>query len=67
MLDRFMHGSVVDFIWFQFPQIGLNFAIFNLADTAITPGVILLSVTLIFGGKRSRGKAAELKTQAGSG
>lgn len=67
LLDRFMHGSVVDFIWFQLPQIGLNFAIFNLADTAITIGVILLSITLIFGGKRSRGKTAELKAQAGPG
>ncbi|HEU5375902.1 MAG TPA: signal peptidase II [Ktedonobacteraceae bacterium] len=56
VLDRLIHGSVVDFIWFQIPQIGLNFAIFNLADAAITLGVTLLFVTLIFRGKRGRGK-----------
>ncbi|HEX4715997.1 MAG TPA: signal peptidase II, partial [Ktedonobacteraceae bacterium] len=32
LLDRFTHGSVVDFIWFRIPQIGFSFAIFNLAD-----------------------------------
>ena len=57
LLDRLIHGSVVDFIWFQIPQIGLNFAIFNLADAAITIGVALLFVTLIFGGRRSRDEA----------
>lgn len=57
LLDRVIHGSVVDFIWFQIPQIGLNFAIFNLADAAITIGVVLLFVSLIFGRRRSRNEA----------
>jgi signal peptidase II len=54
LLDRFTHGSVVDFIWFRIPQIGFSFDIFNLADSAITIGVILLFVTLVFGGLRPR-------------
>lgn len=54
LLDRFTHGSVVDFIWFRIPQIGFSFAIFNLADSAITIGIILLFVALIFGNTRSR-------------
>jgi signal peptidase II len=59
LLDRFIHGSVVDFIWFQIPQINFNFAIFNLADAAISVGVVLLFVTLIFSGVRNRGETAE--------
>ena len=60
LLDRFTHGSVVDFIWFQIPQIGFSFAIFNLADAAISVGVVLLFITLIFSGVRSRGEIQEL-------
>lgn len=56
LLDRFTHGSVVDFIWFQIPQIGFSFAIFNLADAAISIGVVLLFVTLLFSGLRNRGE-----------
>lgn len=59
LLDRFFHGSVVDFIWFQIPQIGFNFAIFNLADASISVGVVLLFVTLLFGGLRNRGEVKE--------
>lgn len=61
LLDRFTHGSVVDFIWFQIPQIGFSFAIFNLADSAISIGVVLLFVALLFGGLRSRSEAQETR------
>ncbi len=54
LLDRFLHGSVVDFVWFRIPQIGFSFAIFNLADAAISVGVVLLFITLLFGGMRSQ-------------
>ncbi len=54
LLDRFTHGSVVDFIWFRIPQIGFSFAVFNVADSAISVGVVLLFLTLIFGGLRGR-------------
>jgi signal peptidase II len=54
VFDRLIHGSVVDFIWFQIPQIGFSFAIFNLADAAITTGVVLLFLILLFGGKRGK-------------
>lgn len=66
LLDRFTHGSVVDFIWFRIPQVHFSFAIFNLADSAITVGVVLLFVALLFtsgrartGEKRSRQPLAE--------
>jgi len=54
LLDRFTHGSVVDFIWFRIPQWHFSFAIFNLADAAITVGVILLFVALLLTSSRAR-------------
>lgn len=54
LLDRLTHGSVVDFIWFRIPQIGFSFAVFNLADAAISVGVVLLFITLLFGGVRGK-------------
>lgn len=51
LIDRVHHsGYVVDFISFRIPQIGFSFAVFNLADAAISVGVFLLFVTLLFGG-----------------
>jgi signal peptidase II len=49
LLDRFTHGSVVDFVWFRIPEYGFSFAVFNLADSAISIGVVLLLATLFFG------------------
>jgi signal peptidase II len=50
LIDRVRHGGyVVDFISFNIPQLNFHFAIFNLADAAISVGVILLFVTLLFG------------------
>ncbi len=57
LLDRFLHGSVVDFIWFQIPQANFSFAIFNIADAAISVGVALLFVTLLFSGTRGKVEA----------
>jgi signal peptidase II len=53
LIDRAHHsGYVVDFISFNIPQLNFHFAIFNLADAAISVGVILLFVSLLFGGLR---------------
>src|SRR5260370_25411326 len=50
IIDRVRHaGYVVDFIAFRIPQIGFYFAIFNIADAAISVGVFLLFVALLFG------------------
>lgn len=64
LLDRFTHGSVVDFIWFQIPQIHFSFAIFNLADAAISVGVVLLFIALLFGGVQGRKKAEQTEPQS---
>jgi signal peptidase II len=63
LIDRAQHsGYVVDFISFRIPQINFYFAIFNLADAAISVGVFLLFVTLLFGGLRRSGETPP-KTQ----
>lgn len=43
-IDRLVFGGVRDFIYLKF----INFAIFNIADMAITIGAILFCVSVIF-------------------
>jgi len=65
LIDRARHsGYVVDFIFFRIPQIGFNFAIFNLADAAISVGVFLLFVALLFGNLRKPGTQRSEPTPA---
>jgi signal peptidase II len=46
LVDRFAHRYVVDFIHFHIPAIGFDFAVFNVADSAISIGVVLLAFLL---------------------
>lgn len=60
LIDRALHaGYVVDFIFFQIPQIGYRFAIFNFADASISVGVILLLFFVLAGGLRQTRKTGE--------
>ncbi|WP_121939921.1 signal peptidase II [Eilatimonas milleporae] len=52
LIDRFIHGAVVDFIHLH--ALGRSFYVFNVADSAITVSVVLL----VLDGLRSRGKTA---------
>ena len=64
LIDRVRHGGyVVDFISFNIPQFNFHFAIFNLADAAISTGVVLLFLTLLFGSILKPEEASK-KTQA---
>lgn len=45
LLDRFTHTYVVDFIHFQIPGV-FNFAVFNVADSAICVGVAMIALFL---------------------
>lgn len=65
-IDRVLYGQVVDFLQFNFKfslfghAIDYTFAIFNLADTAITVGVVLFFIDALQGWlKERRGKPNE--------
>lgn len=45
ILDRFAHAFVVDFVHFQIPGV-FDFAVFNVADSAICIGVIVIALCL---------------------
>lgn len=45
LLDRFTRSYVVDFVHFQIPGV-FNFAVFNVADSAITIGVVVIAFCL---------------------
>lgn len=45
LLDRFTRGYVVDFVHFQIPHV-FDFAVFNVADSAITTGVVAIAAVL---------------------
>ena len=44
MIDRFLRGYVVD----MFQTLFVEFAIFNVADAALTVGTVLMAISLIF-------------------
>lgn len=50
IIDRFLHGAVVDFLHFHYA--GYSFYVFNVADSAITLGVILLLIDGLRGGEK---------------
>ncbi|WP_376795643.1 signal peptidase II [Thermogemmatispora sp.] len=61
LIDRLRHGGyVVDFILFRIPQIGFRFAVFNLADAAISVGVVLLLLLMLVGALPHASGAADL-------
>ena len=63
IIDRLRHaGYVVDFIAFRIPQINFYFAIFNVADAAISVGVFLFFVALLVTSFRRPRKTAEVKS-----
>jgi signal peptidase II len=51
LLDRFRLGYVVDFVHFQIPSLGFSFAVFNLADSGISVGVVMLIGLLLLSSK----------------
>jgi signal peptidase II len=52
-LDRGLYGAVADFFHFHWHE--RSFYVFNLADSAITLGVVLLFLDLVADGRRKNG------------
>jgi len=56
LLDRFLHGGVVDYVYWH---CGFDFAIFNFADVMIDLGVLMI---LIISFRKDRATAAKEKS-----
>ncbi len=54
LLDRFLHGGVVDYVYWH---CGFDFAIFNFADVMIDLGVLLILITSFRDDHKARQKA----------
>ena len=54
LIDRFRLGSVVDFLDVHYQ--GLHWPAFNVADSCITIGVLLLALKIVWGEKKATGK-----------
>ncbi len=51
LIDRFIHGYVVDFFEVR------GFPVFNVADSCVTVGAILVVIYLVFGGTHDRSES----------
>ncbi|WP_047984950.1 signal peptidase II [Ornithinibacillus californiensis] len=54
-IDRLFHQEVVDF--FDFIIFGYDFPIFNIADAALTIGVVIVIIATLLDEKKQKGKA----------
>lgn len=59
-------GSVVDFLFFRLPQLGFQFYIFNVADAAISVGISLLFLLILFEGFHRARQTPGRKNAAGA-
>lgn len=55
-IDRLFRGEVVDFVSVLIPVINYSFPIFNVADAALTLGVIMLIIYILFDGRKEKKK-----------
>lgn len=62
LIDRLRQGYVTDFIHFKIPEIGFDWPVFNIADSCIVVGVVLLvALSVLREGRRkpSSGPSAD--------
>jgi signal peptidase II len=59
LIDRLRMGKVVDFIDFGIPGINFRWFTFNIADAAITIGLILFAISILFHKKPSEDGAGD--------
>ncbi|MDN7244258.1 signal peptidase II [Planococcus shenhongbingii] len=57
-IDRMLRGEVVDFVDVLIPVINYDFPIFNVADAALTVGVVLMIIFIIIDEKQEKKKVS---------
>ncbi|WP_033541431.1 signal peptidase II [Planococcus sp. CAU13] len=57
-IDRMLRGEVVDFVDVLIPVVNYHFPIFNIADAALTIGVILMIIFVIYDEKQQKKKVS---------
>ena len=57
-IDRMARGEVVDFVDVLIPVINYDFPIFNIADAALTIGVVLMIIYIILDEKQQKKKVS---------
>ena len=57
-IDRMWRGEVVDFVDVLIPIINYEFPIFNVADAALTVGVVLMIIFIIYDEKQEKKKVS---------
>lgn len=57
-IDRMTRGEVVDFVDVLIPVINYEFPIFNVADAALTVGVVMMFIVIIRDEKRQKKKVS---------
>lgn len=57
-IDRMVRGEVVDFVDVLIPVINYDFPIFNVADAALSVGVVLMIIFVIYDEKQEKKKVS---------
>ncbi|AQU79883.1 MULTISPECIES: signal peptidase II [Planococcus] len=57
-IDRMLRGEVVDFVDVLIPVVNYDFPIFNVADAALTIGVVLMIIFIIYDEKQQKKKVS---------
>ena len=63
LYDRLAYGHVIDFLDFRVPDV-FHFATFNLADSALVVGTILLAVYMLLEERKQKAEEQSLPDQA---
>ena len=57
-IDRMLRGEVIDFVDVLIPVVNYDFPIFNVADAALTIGVVLMIIYIIYDEKQQKKKVS---------
>ena len=58
IIDRMLRGEVIDFVDVLIPVVNYDFPIFNVADAALTIGVVLMIIYIIYDEKQQKKKVS---------